>query len=119
MPKPAYGKKKPMRKSNDGTGSKKPMKKGKKRVPAPKKPGQKGYKKPVKDKSGKSPGYSKKPIKGGKTASGAKYAPIQKHGGMYYVYSDRTGKRLSSGYKTRAEALKRMRQIIGFKYGKL
>jgi hypothetical protein len=43
---------------------------------------------------------------------------IRKVGGEYFVYSKTTGKRLSRGYGTRGEAVKRMGQIEFFKRNK-
>ena len=42
---------------------------------------------------------------------------IRKVGGKYYVYSER-GKKLSRGYKTKAAARHRLREIEYFKHKK-
>lgn len=41
---------------------------------------------------------------------------IRKVKGKYYIYSETTGKRISKGYNTKKEALKRLRQIEYFKH---
>ena len=43
---------------------------------------------------------------------------VRKVKGKWYVYSKRTGKRLSKGYRTKAAANKRLRQIEYFKHRK-
>jgi hypothetical protein len=41
---------------------------------------------------------------------------IVKIKGAYYVISEKTGKKLSKGFKTKQEAQKRLRQIEYFKH---
>ena len=40
---------------------------------------------------------------------------IRRVGGSYNVYSEKTGKRLGGPYKTKAQALKRLRQVEYYK----